>query len=344
VFRFASPYFFFLFLPLGLAAWFLFRKRARQGLVFAPLARVPVRHALWRKAARLLCPALFLVGMALTIVALARPQTVFSRVRHATDAIAIEMAVDISGSMQALDFSTQDTLRSRLDVVKETFAAFVKERPDDLIGLVTFGGYAATRTPLTLDHDALQLTLKAVEIPKNVYDSNGRILNTEELMTAIGDGLATATARVQPSEVKSKIVVLLTDGESNTGMIKPDEAAKAAKALGIRVYTIGVGTTGRAPFIARDMFGRNVIQYAEVAIDEDLLRSVAKTTGGRYFNVRDPKGLKQALADINRLERTKVDRQVYEQYSELFPYWLVPGAALIVLAISLNMGLAKSVL
>ena len=342
MFRFAHPYYIFMLLLLAGAAWFVLRRRIRQGLLFAPLARIGPRRAGWHALARTIAPALFLLGVACAIVALARPQTVFSRIKRQADVIAIQMVVDMSGSMQALDFSTRDAYRSRLDVVKQTFIDFVQVRPDDLIGLVTFGGYATTRTPLTIDHHALNQTLKGLEIPKTAYDANGRILNEEELLTAIGDGLATACARLKDTKVKSRIVVLLTDGESNTGIIKPEEAAKAAKTLGVRVYTIGVGTTGRAPVIVRDMLGREAVQYMDVRLDEDLLRGIAKTTNGKYFNVRDPQALQRAVQDINKLERTRVEQEVYEQYNELFPYVLIPGALLILLGAWGNAVFTKS--
>jgi Ca-activated chloride channel family protein len=315
-----------------------------RGILFAPLSRLPVRGATWQTAARWIGPVLVLAGMALCVVALSRPQTVLSHSRRQADAIAIEMVTDVSGSMQALDLSTRDAHRNRLDVVKDTFAQFVNERPDDLIGLVTFGGFAVTRVPLTIDHEALLRTLRAVEIPKSTYDANGQVLNSEELLTAIGDALATASARLRGAEVKSRIIVLLSDGESNTGVIKPDEAARAAKALGIKVYTIGVGSTGRAPFIMKDMFGRDAIGYAEVTLDEDQLRRIASATGGRYFNVRDPQGLRKAMDDINKLERTRINREVYEQYSELFPYWLIPAAVLLVLGAWLNIVMVKAMI
>jgi len=283
----------------------------------------------------------------LAIIALARPQTVFSRTRHSVDVIAIQMVVDVSGSMEALDMSIRTPAgvkyRTRLDAVKETFARFVEERPDDLIGLVTFGGYATTRCPLTTDHSALLHVLKGVQIPKPAQDKDGRVINQEELLTAIGDALATACARMEHAEPKSKIIVLLSDGESNTGIIKPGEALEAAKKLDIKAYTIGVGSSDRAPFRGRDIFGRETIQYAHVSLDEKLLRKIADRTGGQYFNVRDPNGLKRAMDDINALEKTRVERDVYNQYNELFLWFLAPAVGLIVLATSFNMLVTRKI-
>jgi Ca-activated chloride channel family protein len=345
MFSFAHPYFFLLALPLAVAAWALFGRRIRQALLFAPLARLPPARPTWRAAAALVLPFLFLAGLALLIVALARPQTVLSTTTQRANAIAIQMVVDVSGSMEALDLSpSQDRFRTRLEVVKETFAKFIERRQDDLIGLVTFGGFATSRVPLTIDHGVLLHTLKGVQIPRPTLNRNGQVDNNEEILTAIGDALATACGRLDQAELKSKIIVLLTDGESNTGLIKPEDAAKAAKALGIKVYTIGVGSNGRAPFLRRDMFGNNLIGYAEVRLDEDLLKAIASATGGQYFNVRDPKGLDRAMAEIDKLEKTKIRKEVYNQYNELFLRPLLAGLLLCTLAAGANMLVARKLL
>ena len=198
--------------------------------------------------------------------------------------------------------------------------------------------------PLTIDHGALLHTLKGVQIPKPVMNQQGQVANNEELLTAIGDALATACARLEKAEIKSEIIVLLTDGVSNTGLIKPEEAIQAAKALGIKVYTIGVGSNGEAPFMAQDIFGRNVIQKVPVELDEDLLKKIAQTTGGHYFNVTDPKGMDQAMAEIDKLEKTKIKKDVFNQYDELFFWPLLAGLLLCVLAAGSNMMIAKQLM
>ena len=342
MFRFANPYYLLLIIPIGVAAWFVYRRRSRPGLLFAPLYRVPVGHGTWHTWARMVTPALFLLGLLCAVLALARPQTVFSRISRQTDAIAIQMVVDASGSMQGLDLSTSETRQTRLDVVKETFAKFVEKRPDDLVGLISFGGFVSSRVPLTIDHQALLHTLKGVQIPKDVFDANGNVVNGEESMTALGDALLTACGRLENCELKSKIVVLLTDGVWNIGT-KPDVAKKAAKAMGIKVYTIGVGSTGRMLFAVKDVFGRDTIGYADVELDEATLRDIAKETNGRYFNVRDPDGLKQAMADIDKLEKTKVNQEIYERYDELFLRFLIPAIVLLLLASGMNVAMSRSV-
>jgi Ca-activated chloride channel family protein len=340
---FAWPYAFLFALPLGIAAWRMLRRGRRSGVKFAAVKRLPARTAGWRARIANLTPFLFLAGAALLIVACARPRKPLNRESRNVEAIAIAMTVDVSGSMEALDLSPTNVRRledakTRLDVVKELFAKFVEARPDDLIGLVTFGGYASSLAPLTADHEALLHVLKGVQVPTMSFDANGNVIDPDETMTAVGDGLATALARLKNAETKSRIVILLSDGVSNTGAVEPDDAAAAAKKLGIRVYTIGVGThSARTPFKARDMFGRTSVQYANMSFDESQLKSIAKTTGARYFGVRDAKGLKAALEEIDSLEKTTLDRTVFQRYREYFPPFLLWGAVLVLAAVSVQM-------
>jgi Ca-activated chloride channel family protein len=332
MFNFATPIAFVLLIPWAVAAWRLYRAGKKAGVLFAPAGRLPARTAGWRVAVARVLPALFLLAALMLIFAAARPRTTLANMRRSVNAIAIMMVVDTSGSMEALDFAPRGRFEpTRLNVIKETFAQFVAERPDDLIGLVTFATYASTRAPLTADHRMLRHVLGGVEIPKGPGED----------LTAIGDGLATGLARLTDAEPKTRIVVLLTDGESNTGIISPDEAAEAAAKLGVRVYVIGVGTHGQVPVKGRDMFGREGIGMMEVAFNEPQLKSIASKTDGRYFNVRDDKGLKSALEEISKLETTKIERQVYERYNEHFVRWLLLGATLIALALTLNMSLTR---
>jgi len=342
---FATPLAFLLLIPWAVAAWRLYRTGVRAGVLFAPTHRLPAKTAGWRVALARAVPVLFLAGSLLLVIAAARPRTTLARERRSVNAIAIGMVVDVSGSMEALDLTPQgQDYKTRLDAVKEMFAKFVEARPDDLIGLVTFGGYASTRAPLTADHRALLHVLKGVEIPRAQVDGQGRPVDQEETLTAIGDGLATGVARLTDAEPKTRIVILLSDGESNTGIITPDQAADAAAKSGVRVYTIGVGSNSRTPFKARDMFGRETIAYADATFDESQLKAIASKTSGRYFSVRDNEGLKTALDEINTLETTKIDRQVYERFDEHFVDFLLWGAALAALAITLNMNLTRRLL
>jgi Ca-activated chloride channel family protein len=336
---FATPLAFLLLIPWALAAWRLYRTGRRAGVLFAPTRRLPHKTAGWRVALARAVPPLFLAGTLLLIVAAARPRTRLARESRSVNAIAINMVVDVSGSMEALDLTPQgEDYKTRLDVVKEMFATFVKARPDDLIGLVTFGGFASTRAPLTADHRTLLHVLKGVEIPR----SQGG--DQEELQTAIGDGLATGVARLTDAEPKTRIIILLSDGESNAGIISPEQAADAAAKTGVRVYAIGVGSNSRTPFKTRDMFGRETIAYANATFDESQLKAIASKTNGRYFSVRDNDGLKTALDEINAFETTRIDRQIYERHNEHFVRFLLWGAALAALALTLNMQFAKRLL
>ncbi|NQU40021.1 MAG: VWA domain-containing protein [Lentisphaerae bacterium] len=346
MFQFASPYFFLLLPTVVLAGWLVLRRRIRAGLVFSAVSALSTQRTTWRVRVARVLPALYLLGMLLTIIGLARPQTVLSHSRRSADVIAIEMVVDISFSMQALDLSVRTPTgmryRTRLDAVKEMFTEFVDKRADDLIGLVTFGGYAVTRVPLTTDHEAMHHVLSGIEIPREVY-VDGKVVNQEEFLTAVGDALAMGCARLRDAEPTSRVMVLLSDGESNTGAIEPQTGIQIAREMGIKVYTIGIGTPGRtmAPFLGKDIFGRETTQQRPVSLDEELLRTIATETEGRYFNVRDPRGLKEALDDIDELETTRIDRDIYSQYKELFPWFLMPALLLFIAATSLNMLAAK---
>ncbi len=340
---FAWPYAFLMAIPLGIAAWRMLRRGRRGGVKFAPVRRLPLRTAGWRARVANILPFVFLAGAALLIVACARPRKPLGRESRNVDAIAIAMAVDVSGSMEALDLSPTNIrslkeAKTRLDVVKELFGKFVEARPDDLIGLITFGGYASSRTPLTADHEALLQVLKGVQVPAMSFNEKGELIDPDESRTAVGDGLATALARLRNAETKSRIVILLSDGASNTGAVEPDDAAKAAAKLGVRVYTIGVGThSPRTPYRVKDVYGRETVQYANSSFDESQLKSIAKATGARYFGVRDAKGLKAALGEIDQLEKTTLDRTVFQRYREYFPPFLLAGALMALAAVSIQM-------
>ncbi len=352
---FAWPYSFLLFLPLALAAWRMLRRGRRSGIRFSAVPRLPAKTAGWRARMANLAPFIFLAGAAALVVAAARPRESLSQGRRNVDAIAIAMTVDVSGSMEIIDITQREAERirtqadaerlpTRLDVVKKTFAKFVEARPDDLIGLVTFGGFASSRAPLTADHETLLQVLKGVEVPSSGVDPRtGQPIDGEETMTAIGDGLATALARLKNAELKSKIVILLSDGQSNTGAVEPDAAADAAAKMGVKVYTIGVGGhSGIALARMRDMFGRTQIrQVQNDGFDEAQLKSIAKKTGGRYFGVRDEKGLKAALEEIDQLEKTTLDRTVYQRWREYFAPFLMIGTLLVFLAVSLQMSASR---
>jgi Ca-activated chloride channel family protein len=275
------------------------------------------------------------------ILALARPQLGKEEFRIRTEGIAIEMAIDRSGSMRALDFGDE----TRLEVVKRVFRDFVagkddlEGRPDDLIGLVVFGGFADSKCPLTLDHGALLQVLKTVEIPQLIRDHRGNPLNLnlveEEMQTAIGDALALGVARLKEIEAESKVLILLSDGKNTAGIIDPAEAADAAKAFGIKIYSIGVGSTGKVPMELEDEYGRKYRRQVYVELDEATLKMLAEKTEGRYFNARNEASLVEIYQEIDAMEKTKTEGRLYTEYKELFQYALLPGLALILLELLL---------
>ncbi|HRX81648.1 MAG TPA: VWA domain-containing protein, partial [Pirellulaceae bacterium] len=264
--RLAEPLWLLMTLPLLLATMLSMRGDRRGAVVYSSvrlLESVPVTFA--QRVKRLL-PWLRFAGMLIVIVALARPQHGLKDFRIQTEGISIVMCIDRSGSMQALDFQLDGERVDRLEAVKAVFHDFVAGdgrlpgRPDDQIGLVAFGGFAEAKAPLTLDHGALLEVLETVEIAEPVYDREGNVINRryleEERATAIGDAVALAVERLRDSQAKSKVIILLSDGENTAGAIQPEDAAKAAESFGIKIYSIGVGTTGTAPFKMIDPFGR----------------------------------------------------------------------------------------
>ncbi len=334
-----------LLVPLVLLAVLAIRRQRRVAVLYSDvgiLAELPATMAL---RARRLLPWVRVLGLAAVIVALARPQHGREEFRIRTEGIAIQMCIDRSGSMQAMDFRLEGEQVNRLAAVKSVFRDFVAGkgplpgRPDDLVGLVAFGGYADAKCPLTLDHGALLEVLKTVEIPQPVLDSRGRLLNRglyeEEMKTAIGDAVALAVDRLKDVKAKSKVIILLSDGEQTAGVVDPPEAAETAKAFGVKIYSIGIGTTGWAPVPAEDPFGRTVLRRMPVRLDEQTLKLLAETTGGRYFNAQDTETLEMVYAEIDKLEKTLSEGRLYTEYRELYQYAMFPGLGLILLEILL---------
>jgi Ca-activated chloride channel family protein len=227
------------------------------------------------------------------------------------------LAMDCSGSMEALDFKVDGEAVNRLDVVKSVVSKFIDARPNDRIGLVGFAGAPYLVSPLTLDHDWLQQNLDRVKIG-SVEDG-----------TAIGSALATSVNRLREQPSKSKIVVLLTDGQNNAGKVMPETAAQAAKALGVKVYTIAAGVRGEAPIPVTDAFGNKRLAMAQVDVDEDTLRKIAAETGGRFFRATDTQSLKNIYAEIDRMEKTTHQLKKFEHHAELFAWAVVPALALL---------------
>ncbi|MCP3902295.1 MAG: VWA domain-containing protein [Planctomycetes bacterium] len=315
MFRFATPWF-LLFVPVVIAAaWALARRRRRgDARLVLPQAGTRVRMAVspWVRIERLV-PWLRALVLILIVVSVARPQA-GSRIENvSTLGVDIVVALDISGSMKAQDFRP-----NRLEVARKTVHRFVEGRSLDRIGLVVFAALATTRCPLTLDHEMLGQFLEQVDFAPRDQDG-----------TAMGMGLATAVNRLRESEARSKVVVLVTDGVNNRGQIGPSAAAEAAKALEIRVYTIGVGSEGEAPVpVDYGPLGTRIVMQP-VELDEEVLQQIAETTGGQYFRATDEDGLRSTFDTIDELEKTEIESRMRVVYSELFGWALLPGIGLL---------------
>ncbi len=268
---------------------------------------------------------LSLVAGVLMIVGLARPQRAHSRTEVTANGIDIVLALDVSGSMQALDFEIDNQRLNRIEVVKSVVSKFIEERPNDRIGLLAFAGAPYLVSPLTLDHDWLQQNLERVNIGAG---DDG---------TAIGSALAASVNRLRMTPAKSKVVVLLTDGMNNTGKISPLSAAEAAKALGVKDYTVGVGVRGKAPIPVKDEAGHVHVVMAKVDVDEKTLQTVADQTGGQFYRATDTDSLQKIYEQINRLERTAQTVQKFERYEELYPWALIPSLGILALGFLLQL-------
>jgi Ca-activated chloride channel homolog len=340
-FRFHDPWWLLALVPLAAIAWAILRRKARPAVLFSDAT---ILRTLPRTTAQRIkgwMPWILYAGAALAIVALARPQLGREDFRVQAEGIAIEMCIDRSGSMQAMDFEIDGRRVDRLAAVKRVFEDFVTGggdlpgRKDDLIGLVAFGGYVDAVCPLTLDHNALGEMLRAVQIPKPVFDRSGRAINesllAEEQRTAIGDAVIMGVDRLKDVDAKSKIIILLSDGVHNAGAADPVAAVEAAKAYGVKIYTIGVGTTGVAPVpVGIDpSTGRLILENGQVILDEDTLRMMAEKTGGEYFNARDTEALKDVYAEIDQLEKSPSEGRLYTEYQELYRCFLLPALVLV---------------
>ncbi|QEG37179.1 VWA domain-containing protein [Bythopirellula goksoeyrii] len=324
---FHSPWVLLLLLLLPVIAWRLWTGAHKTAVPFSSVEPIAELRPTWRQRLSWLPAALTLAAVAVAIVALARPREGREQTVIDADGIAIEMVVDRSGSMRALDFQIDGKHVDRLTAIKNVADRFIegddesaKEqdglqgRVSDLVGLVTFAGYADAVTPPTLDHAFLMAQLNHQDI----------VVKRSEDGTAIGDAISLAVEKLnslddrQEKKVKSKVLVLLTDGENNAGEVDPQQAAELAKQMDIKIYTIGVGTRGRAPVPVMNPFtGREEIEWAEVNIDEDTLREIAATTGGKYFRATDTESLTAIYREIDQLEKTKIEEQHFVDYREL---------------------------
>ncbi|HAP34757.1 MAG TPA: aerotolerance regulator BatA [Bacteroidetes bacterium] len=291
----------FLLLIPGLAVWYYYRLHAKESDVrYSTLQPFAMIKFSMKERLRHLPFFLRLIALAIVIIALARPQSTSKGQNVYSEGIDIVLALDISGSMLAEDFQP-----NRIEAAKNVAQDFIGGRTNDRIGLVIFSGESFTQCPLTVDYEVLKTLIKPLK--------SGMI----EDGTAIGLGLANAVNRLRESKAKSKVIILLTDGVNNRGEIDPITAAEIAKSFGIRVYTVGVGTIGEAPYPVQTPFGIRY-QMVPVEIDEKVLKQVAEMTDGKYFRATDNKKLRAIYQEIDQLEKTRIEVRSYRRYTELF--------------------------
>jgi Ca-activated chloride channel family protein len=322
--RFLQPEWFWLMALLPIVMLW----RGRRGPVAAveysdiSLAREVARRS--RSRIGLLVWVLPLLACALMIVGLARPQRAHSRTEVIANGIDIVLCLDVSGSMQALDFQINHQRVNRIEVVKSVVSKFIDERPDDRIGVIAFAGAAYLISPITLDHDWLQQNLERVTV------------GGADDGTAIGSAIAAGVNRLRLTPAKSKVLILLTDGVNNTGKISPLAAAEAAKAMGVKIYTVGVGVRGDAPIPVRDGAGNLRLIMAKVDVDEKTLQAVADETGGKFYRATDTDSLQKIYEQINRFEKNAQTVQKFERTEELYPWALIPSLVLLGLSLALQ--------
>jgi Ca-activated chloride channel family protein len=318
--NFANPDYFYLLLliPILVYIYFWKIKKASPALLISTTSFIQKFGSSLRVKFRHLLFILVILGIILSIIALARPQSKSSRKEVQTEGIDIVIAIDVSTSMLA-----EDLKPNRIESAKNNAIKFIQNRPNDRIGLVVFSGESFTQCPVTIDHSIL---INLVEKIKSGMIEDG---------TAIGMGLATAVARLKDSKAKSKVIILLTDGVNNMGFISPQTAAEIAKTFGIKVYTIGIGTLGLAPYPFKTPFG---VQYqnVQVQIDEGILKEIAQITNGKYFRATNSKSLEEIYKEIDAMEKTKINVSFYTKKTEHYLLFAVPSLILFLIAITLK--------
>jgi Ca-activated chloride channel family protein len=314
-----------LFIPFVMAGTRFYLRRQKESGLRYPSNELLSRLGLsWRQKTRPFLLWARLLVIVLFFGALAGPRKVIDETIYRAEGIDIMLAMDISGSMAAEDFELDRRRVNRLVMAKKVVNEFISARSSDRVGLVAFAGLAYTVSPLTTDYEWLMKNLDRLEM--------GLIQDG----TAIGSAVAASLVRLKESDAKTKIIILLTDGVNNAGEIDPVESAKAAGALGVKVYTIGIGSKGLVPFPARDIFGREVYRKVRIDVDETVLREMARSSGGQYFLAGDTESLRKVYREIDRLEKTEIEQVGYREYTELFPFVL--ALALILLSVEVVLG------
>ncbi len=321
---FAHPWFLLLLLLLPILAWLRGRMGQEAAFLYSSVQLVKGITGVTRSKAGSILPRLRWLALALLIVGMARPQIGEGQAKVSASGIDIVVALDLSGSMASEDFEWHGDRVNRLEIAKTVLQQFVEKRVNDRIGLVAFAGRAYIAAPLTLDHEFLMQNLERLNL--------GMI----EDRTAIGSAISAALNRLRDVASKSKIIILMTDGQNNAGQVPPLTAAEMAQSLGVKVYTIGVGTRGLAPFPQMDAFNRKVYVNVKVDIDEDTLRQIAQKTGGKYFRADNSDTLRNVYTEIDRLEKTEAVVKKYQSYRDVFDFAVVPGLFLLLMEVILS--------
>jgi Ca-activated chloride channel family protein len=323
-FSFAHPWLLLLLLGIPVLAWLKGKFGGTAAVTFSTTSMLAEIGSSQRNRAGAFLAGLSYLALALFIIALARPQLGRVTTRVQATGVDIMLVIDVSRSMLAEDFTIGNSRSNRIDTVKLVTEQFIRQRPNDRIGIVAFAGRPYLVSPLTLDHDWLIRNLERLRI------------GLVEDGTAIGSAIASAANRLKDKEAKTKLIVLLTDGDNNAGKVQPLTAAEAAKALGIRIYTIGAGTEGEAPFPLQNAFGRTIYRNVLVKFDEKTLSEIATITNGQYFRATDTNSLRKIFSEIDKMEKTKIEVERTAQYRDLFQYVLIPGIACLLLEILLS--------
>lgn len=320
---FREPLYGLLFLLIPAILIYSKSKRRSGALTYSKIPGSGQSGASWRVRFLPALDVVWTIILILVILGLMRPQKGLGEIRVTGEGVDIVLAIDVSTSMRAEDFSIDGQRRNRLDVVKEVVKEFISNRFGDRIGVVVFAGEPYTLSPLTWDHDWL---IRQLDNVKTGMVEDG---------TAIGSALITACNRLKNFEAESKMIVLLTDGVNNAGDVSPETAAEVAKTLGYKVYTIGAGTKGPVPYPV-ESFGRTIYQNVQIDIDDELLEMVAETTGGKYFRATDTKSLQNIYAEIDRLEKTELEMSKFTKYEDLYVFFIIPALILLVVEIILR--------
>ena len=324
----ANPEYLFGLLVLApMIIWYVLKDhKAQASIQVSSLSGVEKAKTSFKEYFRHVLFGLRLLAIALLVYCLARPQTTDKWKETNTKGIDIVIAVDVSTSMDAMDLKP-----NRLEAAKEVAQDFIKGRTNDRVGLVIYGGEGFTQCPLTIDHDILINLFGDIKT------------GTLKEGTAIGSGLGVAINRLKDSKAISKVIILLTDGRNNVGDLPPLTAAEIAKTFGIRVYTIGIGTKGKAPYPAKDFWGRPTVQHIKIEIDDALLKQIAQITGAKYFRATDNEKLREIYNEIDRLEKTKFELRSYSKKNEEFRIFAIIAGCILLFEILMRLTIVRNI-